>query len=112
MSERRLALQRRREELLARGAVQREFVGAELDALDAGAARIDHYVAVARRLRPALILGGLALVVLIGPRRIVGFARGTAISSLLAHQLIRQLPGIGARILDRLQQRAQRDEVD
>lgn len=112
MSERRLELQRRREALLARGAAQREYVGAELDALDAGAARIDHYVAAARRMRPALILGGLALVVLVGPRRIIGIARGSAVGSLLAHQLIRQVPGIGARLLHRVQQRAPRAAVD
>jgi hypothetical protein len=112
MSDRRLALQRRREELLARGAAQREYVRDELDALDAGAARIDRYVAIARRMRPALVLGGLALVVLVGPRRIIGVARGTAVGSMLAHQLIRQAPLIGARILQRLQQRAQREATD
>jgi hypothetical protein len=109
VSERRLSLQRRREELLARGAAQREYVGAELDTLDAGAARIDGYIGIARRMRPALILGGLALVVLVGPRRIVGLARGTAVGSLLAHQLIRQVPGIAARVLHRLQQGSTRD---
>jgi hypothetical protein len=112
VSDRRQALQRRREELLARGAAQREYVGAELDLLDAGAARIDRYVAVARRMRPALVLGGLALVVLVGPRRIIGLARGTAVGSVLLHQLIRRTPLIGARILQGLRQRATSEAAD
>lgn len=112
MSDRRATLQARRETLLARGAAQREHVAAELDGLDAGAAQIDRYVALARRMRPALILGGVALVAMVGPRRLLGLVRGTAVSSLLAHQLIRQVPGLAARLVQRAQVRAQVDQRD
>jgi hypothetical protein len=88
MRERRAALERRREQLQNRSSAQREIVSLELDSIGSSVERLDHYLAVARRLRPLLIVGGLALLVVMGPRRVVSLARGSFVGSLMLRQLL------------------------
>jgi YqjK-like protein len=97
VSEQHSALQRRREALQARSAAQREAVARDLDVINAGVARVDQYVAIARRMRPLLIVGGLALLVLAGPRRLYSISRSTLVGTLLARQLMRTVPVFGSQ---------------
>ena len=65
----------RRRLLQAECAVQRGEIGGIQSDLEAGAARADHVISVARRLTPLLLAAGVAAAVMIGPARLVGLAR-------------------------------------
>jgi hypothetical protein len=75
MSTRVARLTVRRRLLQAECAVQRGEIGGIHSDLDAGAARADHVISVARRLTPLLLAAGVVVAVLIGPARLLGLAR-------------------------------------
>jgi len=84
MSDRRYELESRRRELLLRSASQRTSLTQQAREIEARLHGIDHVIAVARRFaaQPMLIAGGLAAVVMIGPRRLLGWlGRGLVLFS-------------------------------
>jgi hypothetical protein len=85
----RLAVHRRL--LQAECAVQRGEIGGIHSDLDAGAARADHVISVARRLTPLLLVAGVAAAVLIGPARLVGLARQGLALGMVASRASRLL---------------------
>jgi hypothetical protein len=62
--------------LLERCALQRAHLGETANDIDAQLGNVDRSVAVVRRIvsQPVLIVGGIALVVLAGPKRLLRFA--------------------------------------
>lgn len=86
MSERTLSLARRRNELRAQCAVQRSQ-------LTATAEQIEARLGVVRRLagRPLLILGGVVLLAMIGPRRMIRWAGRGAVLFTSGQRVLRLL---------------------
>ena len=85
----RLAVRRRL--LQAECAVQLGEIGSIQSDLEAGAARTDHIIGVARRLTPLLLAAGVAAAVLIGPARLLGVARQGLALGLVASRASRLL---------------------
>lgn len=85
----RLAVRRRL--LQAECAVQRGEIGGIQSDLDAGAARADHVISVARRLTPLLLVAGVAAAVMVGPARLLGLARRGFALGLFANRASRLL---------------------
>jgi len=84
MSDRRIELEQRRRELLLRSESQRHSLAQTTRELQQRLQGIDHVINVARRFvaQPVLIAGGLAAVVMIGPRRLLGWlGRGIVLLS-------------------------------
>jgi hypothetical protein len=84
MGDRRLELQEKRRELLLRSEAQRRSLAETTHELEQRLHGIDHVINVARRFvaQPALIAGGLAAIVMIGPKRLLGWAgRGIVLLS-------------------------------
>jgi len=75
MSTRLEALTARRRALQDRCARQRGEIGETQASIDAGAARVDHALAVARQLTPLLVVGGIVIVVAVGPGRVWALLR-------------------------------------
>lgn len=75
MSDRRFELESRRRELLSRSELQRRSLARTTREIEARLHGIDHVISVARRVvsQPALIAGGLAAVVMIGPKRLLSW---------------------------------------
>ena len=73
MSHRTTELADRRAKLLLRTAVQRREVAREFGAVEARLRSVDHFLAVGRRVvgHPAVIAGGLLLLVLLGRTRVL-----------------------------------------
>ena len=91
MSTRLEQLAARRRLLQLQCAVQRgELAGIEAN-LDAGAARVDRVVAMARRFTPLLLVGGVAIVIAIGPGRALGFVRQGLAAATIANRAARLL---------------------
>lgn len=89
MSHRLEHLAARRRMLQAQCAGQRaEIAGAGAD-LGAGAARVDRAVVVIRQLGPVFLAAGIVAAVLVGPRRLIGFAREALPIALLASRALR-----------------------
>jgi hypothetical protein len=92
MSSRLVALTARRAALQAECALQRDDAVQAYSAIAQGAERIDRVVAVLRRLTPMLVLGGIVVVVALGPARAVVLARRgitLAMYALQARSLMR-----------------------
>ena len=92
MSSRLVALTARRAALQAECALQRHDAVQAYAGIASGAARIDRVVAVLRRLTLALIVGGVVVVVALGPARTITLARRgitLAIYALQARSLLR-----------------------
>ena len=88
MSTRLEALNARRRALQDRCARQRGEIGEAQTAIDAGTARVDHAIAVARQLTPLLVVGGLVIVVAVGPGRVWALLRqGLAILPVATRML-------------------------
>jgi hypothetical protein len=81
----------RRRLLQAECALQRDEIGGIQADLDAGAARADHVISVARRLTPLLLAAGVATAVLIGPARLLGVVRQGLALGLVANRASRLL---------------------
>jgi hypothetical protein len=81
----------RRRLLQVRCAVQRGDI-AEIEAdLDAGAARVDRVVAMARRFTPLLLVTGVAIVVAMGPGRVLGLVGQGLAAATIANRAARLL---------------------
>jgi len=91
VSERSHFLAVRREALRAHCAVQRIHLGDETRHIEAKLANVDRAIHVVRRLaqQPVLIAGGLALLALIGPRRIVRLAGRGAVLFTTGSRVLR-----------------------
>jgi hypothetical protein len=76
MSDRRAELENRRRELLKGSEFQRRSLGRAAHEIETRLQGIDHVITVARRFvaQPMLIAGGLAALVMIGPRRLLSWA--------------------------------------
>ena len=92
MSSRLVALTARRAALQAECALQRDDAVQAYAGITSGAERIDRVVAVLRRLTPVFIVGGVVVVVALGPARAINLARRgvtLAIYALQARSLMR-----------------------
>jgi hypothetical protein len=92
VSSRLVALTARRAALQAECALQRDDAAQAYAGIASGAARVDHVVAVLRRISPLLVVGGVVVVVALGPARAISLARRgvtLAIYALQARSLLR-----------------------
>jgi hypothetical protein len=81
----------RRRMLQAECARQREEIAGVGEAIGAGAERVDRAVVVIRRLGPVFVAAGVVAAVMVGPRRLLGFARQALPVALLASRSLRWL---------------------
>jgi hypothetical protein len=93
MSDRQRELATRREALLAASAIQRESLGRTVDDIEARLAGIDRGIDLARRVirKPVVLAGGIALVALIGPRRLLRIAGRSAVLFATGRRVMRLL---------------------
>jgi hypothetical protein len=92
VSSRLVALTARRAALQAQCALQRDDAVQDYAGISSSAARIDRVVAVFRRLTPVLLVGGVVVVVALGPARAITLARRgitIAMYALQARSLMR-----------------------
>ena len=92
MSSRLVALTARRAALQAECALQRDDAVQAYAGIASGAERIDGVVAVLRRLTPVLIVGGVVVVVALGPARAISLARRGVTLAIYALQARSLLP--------------------
>jgi hypothetical protein len=84
MSDRRTQLARRRRELLDKSDMQRRSLAANVEHIEAKLRGVDHMIGLAKRFvaQPLLLAGGLATVMMIGPKRLLAWAgRGLVLFS-------------------------------
>ena len=93
MSERFDQLNVHHSSLRARCALQRLHLAQTTQEIESQLSGIDRGVGVVRRVarRPALIMGGVALVALLGPRRILGWATRGALFYSTAKRVLRMV---------------------
>lgn len=93
MSERMLTLARRRNALRVHCAVQRGHLATTVQHIESRLGSIDRSIDIVRRLagRPLLIVGGVALLVMIGPRRMISWAGRSAILFTTGQRVLRLL---------------------
>jgi hypothetical protein len=89
MSERFNQLQSHHASLRAQCAVQREHLGETADDIERRLAGVDRGVKVVRGLmrKPMLIVGAVALIAILGPRRLIGWASRGAVLYSTARRL-------------------------
>ena len=92
MSSRLVALTARRAALQAECALQRDDAVQAYVGITSGAERIDRVVAVLRRLTPVFIVGGVVVVVALGPARAINLARRGVTLAIYALQARSLLP--------------------
>jgi len=92
MSERFNQLNSRHRALIEQCAVQRSHLGEAALDIEVRLGRVDRAVAVVRRLirNPLFIVGGIAVVALIGPKRLLGLASRAAV----AYPTVRRVAGM------------------
>jgi hypothetical protein len=93
MSSRLDALVARRRDLQAECELQRDDVRQLYAGLEQRTARVDRVIETARRLAPALFVGGVIAMVALGPRRIVSLVRRSLPLVLVASQIRVALSG-------------------
>ena len=81
----------RRRLLQLRCAVQRGEIAEIQAGIDAGAARADHAIAVARRFTPLLLATGVVIAIAIGPGRVLGLVRQGLVAATIANRASRLL---------------------
>lgn len=83
----------RRRHLEAQAAAQREQLGSMVRSVDSRLRGYDRNVATAQQFirKPAVLIGGAALLVLIGPRRIVKMAAPAALAVAAVRRLLRYI---------------------
>jgi YqjK-like protein len=93
VSERTLTLSQRRTALRAHCALQREELANVTDSIESRLGSVDHGINLVRRYaaRPALLVGGLALLTLIGPRRLFRWAGRSAVFVTAGQRIFRLL---------------------
>ena len=93
MTERTLTLAQRRTALRAHSALQREQLVRHVDQIEARLGSVDRGINAVRRYaaKPALVVGGLALLVVVGPRRLFRWAGRGAVFLTAGQRLFRLL---------------------
>ena len=81
----------RRRLLQLRCAVQRGEIAETQAGIDAGAARADRVIAVARRFTPVLLVAGAVIVLAMGPARALGLVRQGLVAATVATRAARLL---------------------
>jgi hypothetical protein len=81
----------RRRQLQLRCAVQRGEIAANQAVIDAAAARADRVAAVAQRITPLLLVAGAAIVLVVGPGRVLGLVRQGLVAATIAERAARLL---------------------
>lgn len=92
-SDRAVLLAQRHSVLRARCAIQRTQLAETTQHLQARLSRIDHGIDVLRRYatQPLLIAGGLALLTMLGPRRVLRWASSSAVLFTTGKRVLRLL---------------------
>ncbi len=93
MNERTRTLAQRRSALRAHCALQREELAHIADSIEGRLGAVDHGINLVRRYatRPALLVGGIALLTLIGPRRLLSWAGRGAVFLTAGRRIFRLL---------------------
>jgi YqjK-like protein len=91
MSERFNQLSARHSHLRARSALQRQHLGQTADEIESKLRGIDRGVAFVRGVarKPALLIGGVALIALLGPKRLLRWAGRGAVLYSTARRVMR-----------------------
>ena len=91
MSERRQRLAQRRAALLAHCAVQRGDLSQKAAQIETRLASVDRTINIVRRYaaQPLLLAGGVALLVMIGPRRLLSWAGRSAVLLTAGRRMMR-----------------------
>jgi hypothetical protein len=94
VSERRQRLALRRKALLAHCAVQRGELSSQVQQIEARIASVDRAINIVRRYaaQPLLLVGGLALLIMVGPRRIFRWTGRSAVLITAGRRVARLLP--------------------
>lgn len=93
MSDRQRELAARRQALRAQSEIQREYLSRTVEDIETRLAGIDRGIDLARRLvrKPIVLAGGIALVALIGPRRLLRIAGRSAVLFATGRRVMRIL---------------------
>jgi hypothetical protein len=93
VSERALTLAQRRTALRAHCALQREELSHVTANIESRLGSVDHAISIVRRYaaRPALLVGGLALLTVIGHRRLLRWAGRSAVFVTAGQRIFRLL---------------------
>lgn len=93
MSERTLTLAQRRNALRAHSAVQRAELAQTVDRIESRLGTVDHGISIVRRYaaKPLLVTGGIALLAIIGPRRLFRWAGRGAVLLTAGQRIMRLL---------------------
>lgn len=85
----------RHRHLLALSAIQRRQLGQAAAEIEGRLARVDRGIAIVRRLirHPAVVTGGLAVVLWVGPRRLLRWGRRALVFYVASRRLTRGSPG-------------------
>jgi hypothetical protein len=104
MSERQRELAARREALRAESALQREFLGRAVNDVESRLVGLDRGIDIARRVasKPVVLAGGIALIALIGPKRLLRIAGKSAMLFATGKRVMRMLGPIAASQLAKL----------
>jgi hypothetical protein len=91
VSERRQHLAQRRAALLAHCAVQRGDLSQKAAQIETRLASVDRTINIVRRYaaQPLLLAGGVALLVMIGPRRLLSWAGRSAVLLTASRRMLR-----------------------
>lgn len=104
MTERQRELAIRREALRAESALQREFLGRAVQDVETRLVGLDRGIDIARRIasKPVVLAGGIALIALFGPRRLLNVAGKSAMLFATGRRVMRILGPIAATRLARI----------
>lgn len=93
MSDRQRELAARRQALRAQSEIQREYLSRTVEDIETRLAGIDRGIEIARRVvrKPIVLAGGIALVALIGPRRLLRIAGRSAVLFATGRRVMRIL---------------------
>jgi hypothetical protein len=93
MSTRQRELAARREVLRAHSSIQREHLSRTVEDIESRLAGIDRGIEIARGVvkRPLVLAGGIALIALIGPRRLLRIAGRSAVLFATGRRVMRIL---------------------
>jgi len=93
MSDRQQELASRRKALRAQSAIQREHLGRTIEDIETRLEGIDRGIAIARSVvrKPIVLAGGIALIALIGPRRLLRIAGRSAVLFATGRRVMRIL---------------------
>ena len=93
MSERERELAARRQALRAQSAIQREHLSRTVEDIETRLAGIDRGIGIVRHIvrKPVVLAGGIALIALIGPRRLLRIAGRSAVLFATGRRVMRIL---------------------